>query len=101
MAVPKPARNDPQTESKFAIPGARDQHFWGSRGVPGGLGMVLGAPGESRGVLEGSRGTPGGVPTLLGGFRDAPKGLGDSLGGRGVFRGSRVASISGRMLSVP
>ena len=72
VAVPMPAPNDPQTHSKFAIPGARNQQFWGSRGVPGGPG---GGPGCSWGVpggLEGSRGAPGGLP---GGSRGAPGGV--------------------------
>ena len=84
-----PAQNDPQTQSKFAISGARNQQFWGSRGVPGGPG---GGPGCSWGVpggLEGSRGAPGGLPGgsrgrpggLLAASREAPGGLGESLGG--------------------
>ena len=105
VAIPMPAPKDPQTHSKFAIPGARNQQFWGSRGVPGGPG---GGPGCSWGVpggLEGSRGAPGGVPggsweppgrlpgvsgSPWGGPGRSREGLGAFLkGSRGVLGGSR------------
>ena len=84
-------------------------------GGPGGLGVVLGAPGESRGVPEGSRGAPGGVPggswgppgrlpgvsgSPWGGPGRSREGLGAFLrGSRGVLGGSRgVPRGPGRVL---
>ena len=87
VAVPMPA-NPPQSHSKNAIPEARNQQFGDVGRSRRGLGVVLGAPGESRGVLEGSRGAPGKGPGSswlfwgdLGGLPGAPgEGPGGSLG---------------------
>ena len=70
--TPKPIQN-----LQFRVP--EISNFGGLGGSRGGLGVVLGAPGESRGAWRapgglpgGSRGAPGGLP---GGSRRAPGGL--------------------------
>ena len=96
--TPKPIEN-----LQFRAP--QISNFGGVSGGPGGLGVVLGAPGESRGVPEGSRGAPGGVPggswgppgrlpgvsgSPWGGPGRSREGLGAFLrGSRGVLGGSR------------
>ena len=84
---PNSAPNRPEIEPKQA------QHrlqigFKSGRNQPrGGLGVVLGAPVESRGVLEGSRGAPGATWGAPGGLLGASRGSRGVLGG--VMGGSR------------
>ena len=112
----------PKSIQHLQFRGPEISNLGGLGGSRGGLGVVLGAPGESRGVLEGSRGAPGGVPGgsweppgRLPGVSGRPWGdlggsgeaLGALLGGsRGVLGGSREvlgASWEGsrEVLSIP
>ena len=78
-------RTTPKPIQNLQFRGPEISNFGGLGGSRGGLGVVLGAPGESRGAWRapgglpgGSRGRPGG---LLAASREAPGSLGESLGG--------------------